>query len=1578
MSTRTLLALIILSLPARLALAEPTPQQELYWWQDEMREVAIDIAMCRSFEVSKWPQIAVETGSAELPLPVAAGEITCDGKLDEASWDRATSFPVGPIFDNWRAGPFTIQVSVCRDAKNLHLAIESPRDLTELGSLTPEGGLFTVGKTACRLGPGGNIPKQNVGQDGDTHILELTFPLAGNTTLSFSVENLRYQNGKLPPETAWLGLDKFASPGTSRDHRKGTLWLKPITVKLIPSKQATRLRWVSPEDQRRELKGETVSEDGKVLRRVRYEAIPHFGSWAAKWMDYESDYRFKFDAFDYCYGDAGFDWTMGSKINMVGPASSKSLRDLKAHHDREIMAKTDDDIRRILDGAYSIEAARRKADPVTLAPEDVACLSIDEFYTELKFASQDDPAVWRAFYCRFRELRAELHLSLLDAPLLFVKRHPYFAGHIYDDYYTWHPGGGIYIRNKPQDGTALTDVRPVIDPTTNETLGAGVYRDPDLSWNADELVFAYRPDAESVTSIYKIGLDGAGLEDHPETTEKAAHGQEGRKSRTGLGSALKRLTASDKYNDITPAWLPDGRIVFTSTRPKALVPCFNSGVDTLHTMNADGSNICSISSNNVNEFDPAVLPDGRVLYGRWEYVDKTALYMQSLWTVSPDGRMEEALYGNNMAKPTAILDARPVPDSHKVVASLTPHNGQAVGAVGLIDTKQGKNELEAITNYTPEYPIEMDQGLRTGPCDPWPVTEDDVLISNNAIGSHGIIELIDQQGHRELVHCDPEMSCFAPMLVKPRERPPTVSQMAQHDTTGKFLLVDVYQGLEGVERGKVKKLRILEETARTSGLPPGGRWWNQAFLVSWQGAYIVKNILGTVPVHEDGSAYFEVPAGRAVYFEALDEDGREIQRMRTFVQATAGTTRSCVGCHESKKTTPIRNMQPPLAMLSDPATPETESWGSGYVDYPTMIQPILDRHCVRCHGGEEGIGHGLDFSGGWTWAFNIGYETLIKHRMVGFLNCHNSSVHTSEILAPGTIGSGAAHLADVILKKHPEVSEAERELLFAWMDTNSNYYGTWDYTQYATCDAILKTKGPLTQVMKAAGCTDCHAPNHIGSDWVNLQTPEWSRILRAPMAKSEGGLGVEFCRDRKAVQGYPLVTQAVQPPDVLKPSIEPEWDPGGEPHVTFASTDNPHYQTMLDIIRQTQAEALARPRVDMPGAEVVPGHCRMQIPIPVPSASPKLTAKVRDDGTVELAWPRTAMTIGLQYELHRSDSAQFTPGDATQIGLTTAGRFLDMEPPEGTQHYALLVSSGEKKSRPVWTELDVPAPQPPAPPIDLVATPGPGEVRLTWRHPSLVGVRYNVYRRTNDKQVFERLNDEPLAELSFTDRTVTEKTTYIFTVRAVNRRGMASEPSGAFDATPLPLIREPVFSLEGGQATLLNGSPVKASLHRGARAVDGTLELGSSGFATFPHRPEFNVGRAFAIECWVRIDKEAQMPVVLCCGAYNRDGWFLQRYGRGWRWHIAPVSCDGGQPVVGRWMHLAGTFDGTQAHLYQDGKRVASVDCHGATTSSQPLVVGQYSGNGPAYQVNGDVTGVKIYHRALTAEEVAEKAVNRP
>jgi len=785
----------------------------------------------------------------------------------------------------------------------------------------------------------------------------------------------------------------------------------------------------------------------------------------------------------------------------------------------------------------------------------------------------------------FPELVRKIRFLKLDAPLLIVKRHAYISPHIYDDFMTWHPGGGIYVIENPRDSTDSQHVKAVVDPNTKATLGEGVYRDTDLSFDGKRMLFAFKGSEHGDTCIYEINIDGSGLRQ----VLKPAEGGICREKPEGLLGA--------GVHDYSPCYLPDGRIVFLSTRQAGLVMCFNNHIATLHVMNADGSRMRSVSVNNQSEFDPTVLPDGKVMFGRWEYIDKTALYVQSLWVMNPDGTYESALFKNNMAKPTAVLDARPVPDSSLIVASLTPHNGQSVGAIAMLDPKGGKNNLGALVNFTPEYPTEMDQGLSHGPCDPYPLDEDTVLISNNAPdrGRHSVIELIDRYGFRFVIRREDNIGCFSPVLVKKQITPPVLPSMIKSDQPARFFVSDIYQGLDGVKRGDVKQLRVIETTCRISGVPPGGRWWNQAFLVSWQGSYDVKNFIGTVPVADDGSAYFEAPTGKALYFQALDKDGRLIQSMRTFVQAAPGITRSCQGCHiKDDNYAPVTVQKKTIMAERNPSTITKESWGNGLLDYPTMIQPVLDRNCLKCHGGSEGIAGGIDLSGGWTWAFNISYETFIKNNLVGFINCHNLQEVTTQILPPRTHGSGAAPLAELIVSGHKGrlagMSQKEKDLLLAWMDGNCCYYGSWDYTRTAVCGVAGSVHGQLAGQMEKAGCVKCHAKSP-GNDWVNLKDPELSRILRAPMAKSSGGTSMCFSRSA-ANPRYPLVTQNHQPPSTFSKFNYKVPDSSETPVATFSGTNDVSYLAMLDIIRKGREETLKNPRVDMPGAEKKQGKFR--------------------------------------------------------------------------------------------------------------------------------------------------------------------------------------------------------------------------------------------------------------------------------------------------------------------------------------------------------------------------------------------------
>jgi len=624
--------------------------------------------------------------------------------------------------------------------------------------------------------------------------------------------------------------------------------------------------------------------------------------------------------------------------------------------------------------------------------------------------------------------------------LLFVRRQTYTSSHIYTDHFDGSTrfGGNLCLLSPVGPDGKVAELVPA--------LAGGLFGRFDLSPDARRIVFSYKKQGKGYR-IYEVGADGSGLRqvspdgaDEPEMIRAYGHG----------------------YDDLDPCYLPDGRIMFASTRAKRAVLCHNAFTTTcLHVMNADGTGMRPVSGNTANEFTPVAAADGRVIYTRWEYVDKGCGDVQSLWTVNPDGSRSAHLYKNNVSRPATLIDCRDIPGSHRFVAVGAPHMPLAVGPVILIDTHVTQLGPEAMTNLTPEirypghagYPT-ADKGFYK---EPWPLSEKLFLAAYSperdpsAPAGYGLY-LLDGAGNRELIYKDAEMSCFEPVPLRPRRSPPQIPPAANPDGLkggATLVMIDVYQGLTGIERGRVKFLRVMEDLPKpwdASWRSPGqgDSMGLQNPAVSLKGHFAIKKVWGVVPVEEDGSACFTVPAGKNLYFQALDAEYMELQRMRTLVNMMPGEHRSCIGCHEPRTMAPTPRRV--LALLGPPRPPAPQPGETGprMVHYPLDVQPVLDKHCVGCHGGAEPKGT-LDLSGEPTTLFSRSYENLINRKLI-----NNIDVDPRDAYIPAEpplrFGSHRSTMIERIRKGPCEVKLSQPEFvrLVTWIDANAPFYGIYE------------------------------------------------------------------------------------------------------------------------------------------------------------------------------------------------------------------------------------------------------------------------------------------------------------------------------------------------------------------------------------------------------------------------------------------------------------------------------------------------------------------------------------------------------
>ncbi len=486
---------------------------------------------------------------------------------------------------------------------------------------------------------------------------------------------------------------------------------------------------------------------------------------------------------------------------------------------------------------------------------------------------------------------------LTAQPIVFVARQQYAPDHHNTE--TMFQTGEINTASF-RGGSAIRTIDFAAGGALKTLLDVpqGVARDIEVSFDGTRILFSLRHDITDDYHIYEMNADGSGL---------------------------RQLTFGSGISDIDPIYLPDDRILFSSTREPKYCMCNRHIMCNLFTMDADGANIQQIGHSTLFEGHPSLLADGRVLYDRWEYVDRNFGDAQGAWVCNPDGTNHAVYWGNNTNSPGALLDNRAIPGTDLFISTFSSCHDRPWGALAIVDRQLGLDGRGPVLRTWPAAAINLvgqgnyDTFISVQPKyeDPYPLSSDTFLCSR-AVGNGEQmgIYLLDLAGQETLLHTEPT-GCFDPMPLAPRTRPPVIpSRVDLAESVGYFYVADVYvgTGMEAIARGTVKSLRVVQSPEKrfwTASAWDGGTG-QQAPGMAWDD-FNNKRILGTAAVSEDGSAYFAVPADKFVYFQLLDERGMMIQSMRSGTIVRPGETVGCVGCHEQRQTS-VPTAGPPAAM----------------------------------------------------------------------------------------------------------------------------------------------------------------------------------------------------------------------------------------------------------------------------------------------------------------------------------------------------------------------------------------------------------------------------------------------------------------------------------------------------------------------------------------------------------------------------------------------------------------------------------------------------------------------------------------
>ena len=229
--------------------------------------------------------------------------------------------------------------------------------------------------------------------------------------------------------------------------------------------------------------------------------------------------------------------------------------------------------------------------------------------------------------------------GVTNYPLAYVKRPIPKTDIDARDLITSITGGDLYVRQQASAGGAETNV------TSSITKGMGDVRDLDVAPDGTKIVFSLRLPLDPNKANTDVTQPNWKLYQYDAT------------AKTVTQLTFDNVTSG---HDVGAHYLPDGRIVFASTRQLATQsilldegrPQYQAVTDDrkqaiflLHVVNADGTGMHQISFNTDHDFAPSVLNNGQIVFSRWEVLNGTD--QVSLYRANPDGTGLELFYGTN-------------------------------------------------------------------------------------------------------------------------------------------------------------------------------------------------------------------------------------------------------------------------------------------------------------------------------------------------------------------------------------------------------------------------------------------------------------------------------------------------------------------------------------------------------------------------------------------------------------------------------------------------------------------------------------------------------------------------------------------------------------------------------------------------------------------------------------------------------------------------------------------------------------------------------------------------------------------